>query len=84
MQPLEAISSAQISYILSRVRQLPVLSKTDDPRHRFTTMCSTSQITLAGSLPDQFRDRCPFAAGMSVQRCPQVFVEIELGSLHDV
>ena len=85
MQLLDALSPPQVSEISLGIDELrPIFPHADDRSHRASALLESAKIPFAGSATHQLGNGRLLPARLRVQHGPELIVEIELRSSHDV
>jgi hypothetical protein len=81
-QPFPAAEAADMGLRVSYLGA--ILPYSNQRQHRFPARVQRSKIPFPQCSAHEFRDGGTLLPGASAQRSPQVFVQIELNSLHDI
>jgi hypothetical protein len=85
MKPLQTVASAQTLNILHRIDGLGAfLANPDEFLHRLHLLVPPAEVTLPNGFPHEFRDGGLSTPCASVKGIPEMVVEVQLRSPHDV
>jgi hypothetical protein len=85
MEAVQPAAAAETSNILHTVRQIGTsLSNANELLHRLSLLIPPAEVTLASGFPHQFRDGSLLTPGAGVKGIPELLIEVELCSPHDV
>ena len=85
MKAVQAVASTKASNILHRIERFGAfLANPDEFLHRLHLLVPPGKVTLTKGFPNEFRDGSSSTPCASVKGVPQMIVEVQLGSPHNV
>mgnify|MGYP006927974483 CR=1 FL=1 len=84
LKPVQPASPPQFAYLLHRIRIYPAETASNELTHGLFALLQAAQVTVSNRLPNQFGHRGPPRFRLRVQSVPELLIQVELSSPHDV